>query len=369
MKKTVLLLWVGNLLGLSCLAQDGYTISGRVRGIATDKVYVVAADFGKADTLASAAVTNGNFLLQGTVPGDARAVNLVFAGVEDNIPLLLENTTYQLQVSTGNALLNGGGKAAELYKAFNKIGQDYATAQSAIMEEYESSDGNPAKEDALQFQLDEAYQASVQKTLDLIKANADNYVSAYVVALAAQTDDEALLRQKYDLLGEAAKATVPGKAAAAALERYGSLVVGKPAPDFSVKRPNGDDLTLSAVPAKLKLLVFWRSDNALCRQANPQLIQLYTQFRSKSFTIVSVSLDENRLAWTRALEFDGISIWDNGSDLQGLASPAARAYMIGSTLPYYVLVNSEGNIAAITGDLSAIRDKLTELTKREKRKK
>ena len=151
MKKTVLLLWVGNLLGLSCLAQDGYTISGRVRGIATDKVYVVAADFGKADTLASAAVTNGNFLLQGTVPGDARAVNLVFAGVEDNIPLLLENTTYQLQVSTGNALLNGGGKAAELYKAFNKIGQDYATAQSAIMEEYESSDGNPAKEDALQF--------------------------------------------------------------------------------------------------------------------------------------------------------------------------------------------------------------------------
>ena len=61
---------------------------------------------------------------------------------------------------------------------------------------------------------------------------------------------------------------------------------------------------------------------------------------------MSVSLDDNRFAWDRAIEQDGISIWSNGSDLQGMASPVAKAYMVGNTLPYTVLIDAEGNIAA-----------------------
>lgn len=36
-------------------------LSGKVHGLQTEKVYLMAADFGKADTLAAAAVENGRF--------------------------------------------------------------------------------------------------------------------------------------------------------------------------------------------------------------------------------------------------------------------------------------------------------------------
>lgn len=364
MKRIGLFALFGGLFGLPCLAQDGYTVSGRLNGISAGKVYLVTADFGKADTLAETAVSNGNFMFKGTMPGGARAVELVFPGMENRVPLLLENTMYQVQVASTGAAVNGGGEAALLYKEFGKIGEAYAAEQSAVMSEYASA--NAGRQAELQSRLDEAYKASVQKTLDLIKANADNYVSAYVVALGARTDGEELLRQKYELLGATAKNSVPGKAVAVALERCANLAIGKPAPDFTLKRPNGDDLTLSAVPAKLKLVVFWRSDDAASRSLNPQLISLYQQFRPKSFDIVSVSLDENRFAWTRAIEEDGISIWQNGSDQQGMASPAAEAYMV-NEVPYTVLIDSEGKIVA-KGLLGAdLRNAIADLAKKNRK--
>ena len=339
-------------------------MSGRLNGVSSGRVCIVTADFGRADTLASASVSGGNFVLTGIVPGDVRMVNLVFDGLESRVPLMLENAMYQLQITADGAAVSGGGEATRLYSEFNKVVQEYAAEQASVMTEYEKNTGNA---DVLQNRLDVAYKASVAKTIDLIKANPDNYVSAYVVASGIRSDSEELLRQKHALLGEHARATVPGKALEVALTRYDDLAVEKPAPDFTVKRPNGDDLTLSAVPAKLKLLVFWASWDAASRQANPQLIALYQQFRPKGLEIVSVSLDDNRFAWDRAIEQDGISIWPNGSDLKGMASPIAEAYMVGGVLPYTVLIDAEGNIAA-KGLLGAeLRKTISDLTKKNKK--
>lgn len=49
------------------MAQDGYTISGKIRGISITKVFVVTADFGRVDTLASTLVGGDKFILRGTV--------------------------------------------------------------------------------------------------------------------------------------------------------------------------------------------------------------------------------------------------------------------------------------------------------------
>ena len=331
-KATVLLALAGSMAALPCMAQDGYTISGKVRGIAANKVYIVTADFGRVDTLASAAVNGDTFVLSGIVPGDVRAVNLVFPGIDGQVPLLLENTIYQVQVTANGAAVNGGGPASELFKQFNKISQDYAAEQASVMADFQTAGNSAAAAAALQSRADAAYNTSVQRTLDLIKANPDSYVSAYVVAASSRADGEKLLRQKYEALSETALATVPGQAVEAAITRYNNLAVGQEAPDFTAKRPNGDDLTLSGVPAKIKLLVFWASTDAACRQASPELITLYRQFRPKGFDIIAFSLDENRFAWEKAIEQDGM-IWNNCCDFKGTASPIAELYMVGNTLP------------------------------------
>ena len=200
MKKVILLLLSGVLFGGTCLAQDGYTISGKIRGISITKVFVVTADFGRVDTLASTLVEGDKFILRGTVSGEARAVNLAFAGVEGQVPLLLENINYQVTVTAQGAAIEGEGPAVKLWKEFERIGHDYAVEKNRAEAEYKAleGEGNAAKVESLQFRLDNAYKQSVLKTQELIKANADNYVSAYIIALNMAADDEATLRAKYE---------------------------------------------------------------------------------------------------------------------------------------------------------------------------
>ena len=154
---------------------------------------------------------------------------------------------------------------------------------------------------------------------------------------------------------------------AAALDRFAKLAVGKVAPDFAATRPNGDTFSLYGVPAKYKLLVFWASDDAASRQANPSLIRLYQQFRPRGLEIVGISLDGDLMAWRRAIEQDGISIWTNGSDLEGRSSGIASLYMVGASLPYTVLIGEENKIVAkgLLGD--DLTRQLNELTKKKKK--
>ena len=213
MKKVILLLLSGVLFGGTCLAQNGYTISGKIRGLSVTKVFVVTADFGQVDTLASTLVERDKFILRGTGPGEARAVNLTFAGVEGQVPLLLENINYQVSVTAQGAAIEGEGPAMKLWKEFERIGHDYAVEKNRAEAEYKALEGggNTAKIESLQFRLDNAYKQSVLKTQELIKANADNYVSAYVIALNMPADDEATLRAKYELLDRRLVPRLPAK--------------------------------------------------------------------------------------------------------------------------------------------------------------
>lgn len=368
MKKVILLQLFGMLFGGTCLAQNGYTIFGEIRGISIAKVYVVTADFGRTDTLASTVVEEGKFILNGNVPGEARAVNLTFDGVEGQVPLLLENINYQVSITAQGAVIEGEGPAVKLWKEFERIGHDYAIEKNRAEAEYKALEGggNAAKVESLQFRLDNAYKQSVFKTQELIKANADNYVSAYIIALNMTVDEEATLRAKYELLGPSARATAPGKAIAAMLDQYGKLIEGEVAPNFTLTKPDGNTFTLHGLPAKWKVVHFWAAQQGSTRQDNSELVKLYLQYRPKGLEIISVSLDENYAMWKQAIGLDGM-IWVNGSDLKGMDSEIARLYLV-QDLPTYLLLDAENRIVVRDLSLSDLRTKLAELTKKKKRK-
>ena len=83
--------------------------------------------------------------------------------------------------------------------------------------------------------------------------------------------------------------------------------------------------------------------------------------------IVSISLDENPFAWTRAIEADGISIWYNGSDLRGVNSPIAKEYMVSTTLPYYFLIDAENRIVFKGSSTAELRQHISDLTKKKRK--
>ena len=228
-----------------------------------------------------------------------------------------------------------------LFGRYNRVAQEFAVEQMRVREELQQAGADVP---SLQARMDEAYKVYTGRTMELVKANPDAYTTAFVVYLGLANETEESLRGKYDLLGENAKASVPGRQIAAALERYAALEVGKDAPNFTATRPNGDKFTLRELPGKMKLLVFWASADAASRQANPGFIKLYRQFRPKGFEIVSISLDENRFEWERAIEQDGL-IWTNGCDFCGRNAGIASLYMVGNaSLPYTILIDDENKI-------------------------
>ena len=364
----MLLLFSGVLFGSACMAQGGYTVSGRIQGLAVAKVRAVAADFGAADTLASSVVANGGFMLRGTLPGDARAVTLIFEGVDGTVPLLLENgVNYQVSVTSRGAAIEGEGPAAGLLKAFERVARDYAAERGKVESEYKAVAGDASREASLQSRLDNAYRQSVEKTLELIRANADSYVSAYVIALNMTVDDESSLRAKYELLSPSARESVPGKVIAAMLARYGSLVEGEIAPNYTLTKPDGNTFTIHNIPAKWKVIHFWAARQGSSRVDNSELVKLYLQYCPKGLEIISVSLDDNHAMWKQGISYDGM-IWTNGSDLKGEGSEIARLYLV-KGLPTYYLLDGENHLVAKGITLDELRAKLADLTKRKKKKK
>ena len=78
---------------------------------------------------------------------------------------------------------------------------------------------------------------------------------------------------------------------------------------------------------------------------NPNVVKLYHRYRDKGFEVFSVSLDNNRDAWLKAIEADGL-VWPNHvSDLRGWSSAGGRLYGI-SSIPATVLVDREGKVLA-----------------------
>ena len=349
------------LSAFACKAQDSYRISGKVSGMTDGTLLLIANEWEKPDTLGSVTVKNGVFVFTGKVNAPVAAY-LAPSDGNGMIPLILENANFMVNVSGRGAMIQGG-KQQELLTRFTRISQAFLAEQAKVAAEAQQPGANVQ---ALQDRVNKAYEASVNATIELIKANPDEYATAHVIALGISGETEEGLRSKYDLLGEAARATVPGKRIAAALEQYEKLAVGEVAPNFTTEKPDGNTFSLHDLPAKLKLVYFWVSTNPLCRQDNTDLVKLYLQYRPLGLEIVSISLDENRGEWRNAIGLDGM-VWTNGSDLQGFASPIARLYMV-HELPATFLVDTENRIVAkgLRGD--ALRDTVAKLLKKSKRK-
>jgi len=118
---------------------------------------------------------------------------------------------------------------------------------------------------------------------------------------------------------------------------------GKPAPDFTQNDVNGKPVSLSDLKGKVVLIDFWASWCGPCRKENPNVVVLYNKYKDAGFTVLSVSLDDNKANWLAAIEKDKL-IWPyHVSDLKKWSNEVARKYQV-SGIPFTVLVDKEGNI-------------------------
>ena len=127
--------------------------------------------------------------------------------------------------------------------------------------------------------------------------------------------------------------------------------IGSKAPELIGKTPTGETLKLSDTKGKLVLLDFWAGWCGPCRKENPNVVNVYNEFKDKSFTngnsftVFSVSLDRTADQWTNAIKDDKLTWSYHISDLQYWSSKHAAIYGVRS-IPASYLINGDGVIIA-----------------------
>ncbi|RAJ87645.1 peroxiredoxin [Chitinophaga dinghuensis] len=150
-----------------------------------------------------------------------------------------------------------------------------------------------------------------------------------------------------------------GEMATAYIKSAYRNAVGVTAEDFVQEDVKGTLVKLSSYKGKYVLVDFWASWCGPCRQENPNVVKAYNKYKDKNFTILGVSLDENKDRWLGAITQDGLA-WTQVSDLKGWGNEVAVQYGIQS-IPSNFLVDPNGKIIARNLRGEALEAKLAEL--------
>jgi peroxiredoxin len=90
-----------------------------------------------------------------------------------------------------------------------------------------------------------------------------------------------------------------------AQEKAGETLIGKAAPDFTLKDRSGKDFRLSSLKGKVVLLEFWATWCPDCRDVLPSVQELSVKYKAKGLEVVAVSIETKTQAVQPFLEKNG----------------------------------------------------------------
>ncbi|MBK9272296.1 MAG: TlpA family protein disulfide reductase [Saprospiraceae bacterium] len=249
-------------------------------------------------------------------------------------------------LNQGNYDVTGSAAASEVINVLKELSQGQLTADLAKSKIDAAQ--NPLSAGLLAVQL----LGFRPEFIESHKAVAKNMKEKYPESEFTKSYESLIVQVEQQVMAE--KAT-------------GSIQVGMPAPDIDLPSPKGKNYKLSDLKGKVVLIDFWASWCGPCRRANPHVVDIYKRYKSKGFTVYSVSLDgvdsrtkaqlgdpgqiqeftdRAKAAWVGAIEKDQLE-WDTHvSDLKKWECAPAQTYGVRS-IPKTFLVDKDGNIAAI----------------------
>lgn len=349
--------------------QPSYVITGRLANAAGQKVYLVEYAFYKAKNRTDSVLAgkNGEFRFTGHV--------------SEATPYLLRTSLNrnELLFYVDNAPMLVAGDARQVHLA--KVS---GSAEEVIRQRYDSLWNAPAMW-RLQTKAD-----TLDKAVEQARTRADSALTRQLLAQKEAIIDQQLVLilgqiRRYPRAAASVNAIntfISYKRLATAdsllkvyeasgiqqgqvhyfrneLTALRGLSVGKQAPDFTEADTAGRSIRLSSFRGQYVLVDFWASWCGPCRKEHPMLINEFNAYKDSRFTVLSVSIDDNRKNWVTAIQSDKLP-WPQVSSLQGSMGEAPVRYGINS-VPTNYLLDPKGRIIAINLHGAALSQKLKEL--------
>ena len=272
----------------------------------------------------------------------------------ENSPIMVKGSKADLK----NIRITGSASHTDFEQFRDTFNPLVAQLNAAAMEVNKEND--QAKKQALMKNY-EAAVAQMKSAIEKFVSQKNNsHVSPFLLYISGQFyDDPIFLDRQYQALSANIKSTTMGKSLAEYIAYNKVGAIGSEAIEFVQNDPSGNPVSLSSFRGKYVLIDFWASWCRPCRIENPNVVKAYQKFNNKNFTILGVSLDQDKDPWLKAIEKDGLT-WTQVSDLKGWGNEAGQLYRV-QGIPQNFLIGPDGKILAKNLRGEELESKLCEL--------
>ena len=325
---------------------NGYFIIGEFQGAAHKKIYLREISFYKDVNALDSTVADktGKFIFKGKVE-EPTYYEITTDGKNGYISFILENSKIKIARNTDSIWVMGS-REEDISQRLNELSMYPQLKEVDKAYDKAKVDGDTASARFVELQK----QQLLRKRLEVFTEFISSYPTAVVsvgllgefLMLDSLNEAEQLLRKF-----ECSNVSNLGQLRffKNKIEVLKSLSVGALAPDFTQPDVLGNPVKLSSFRGKYVLLDFWASWCHPCRRENPNLVNVYGKYSDKNFTIISVSIDQNKQDWLQAIKKDNMT-WINVSDLKASNKSLVQRMYVASGIPDNYLIDPNGKIIA-----------------------
>ena len=324
-----------------------FTIAGNIKGLPDSTMVFLARPGQTGDVLATGYAQKGQFRLFGKI-AEGDIYQLSFIGYPDVADLFLtsSNLTVSGDVKSLKNLAIAGSTATTDYREYKAKFDPLKDKLDRVVAAANKTSEPGAKRDSLIRIFKSTRQKVLEQVDFFVKSKPASPVTAFIVYVTSPINNNniTILEKRFDALKPVARESFYGREIAKYIASTKVGAVGTQAIEFTQNDTANLPVSLSSFKGKYVLVDFWASWCGPCRNENPAVVAAYNAFKDKNFTILSVSLDQNKDKWKQAIHADNLA-WSHVSDLKYWQNEVAQLYHIQS-IPANLLLDPSGKIIA-----------------------